>query len=326
MDPAAWDGLARTFPDYTVFHSLAWLETVSATHGVKIVLARADVDGRCVAVWPYLEMRKGPLRVIGSPLPGWSTAYLGPLFAHGADTQGVLESFLSHKLFRRYAYFACKVIDRSGAIDLAPHGFSVVMKFDTYRIDLRQTEQALWDNLKSECRTRIRKAQKLGIEIKREQDGGFVDDFWAMAIETFQKSKIEPTHNKQFVRELWTHLSQKSAVYALSAWVEGERAGILVLPYDERTMYYWGGASFLRFREIPAHNLLHWQAICDARQMGLAEYDFISTIGGPGRFKKTFGPQTIDMSTHWERSPSRLMAALKKRYQQYLLKRRRVEA
>ena len=89
-------------------------------------------------------------------------------------------------------------------------------------------------------------------------------------------------------------------------------------------MYYWGGAAYLKYREIPAHNLLHWHAINQARSMGLREYDFISTIGGPGRFKKTFGPNAVDMATHWERSPSRLLAALKDRYRDYLLKRRRV--
>jgi hypothetical protein len=64
----------------------------------------------------------------------------------------------------------------------------------------------------------------------------------------------------------------------------------------------------------------------DAKKFGLKGYDFISTFGGPGRFKKTFGPDTIEIATHWERSPSKLMAALKKRYESYLRKKQRVEA
>ena len=80
------------------------------------------------------------------------------------------------------------------------------------------------------------------------------------------------------------------------------------------------------FREIPVNNLLHWRAICDAKSLGLRRYDFVSSEGGPGRFKKTFGPQPIDMARHWERSPSWLMRTLKNRYEAYLRKRRRVEA
>ncbi|MCI0364760.1 MAG: GNAT family N-acetyltransferase [Phycisphaerales bacterium] len=345
-DEAAWDRLVARFPDRTVFHTMAWLKTASAVHGLKIVLAQAhqcvgdaiaprraginacSLNGQCepVAVWPYLEMKKGPLRVIGSPLPGWSTAYMGPLFASGADVSGIMSAFLNDRLFRRYAYCACKVIDRSRPIDLSQFGFLQVMKFDTYLIDLTQPQETLWANLKGECRTRIRKAQKLGIEVQIEPGPEFIDDYWAMSIETFQKSNIQPTHNKQFVQEMWARLQPQRRVHAISAFVGGERAGTLMLPFDDQTMYYWGGASFLKYRDLPAHNLLHWEAICLAKQHGLKEYDFISTIGGPGRFKKTFGPRTIDMATHWERSPSRLLGALKKRYQSYLLKRRRVHA
>jgi len=99
-----------------------------------------------------------------------------------------------------------------------------------------------------------------------------------------------------------------------------------VLPHDSHTMYYWGGASYLEYRKIPAHNLLHWEAMTRAKAMGLRWYDFISTSGGPGRFKKTFGPQTVHRATHWERSSSKLMAMLKTKYERYLNKRRQVGA
>lgn len=326
VEQGQWNALLQSFRDATVFHRLEWLQVVCAVHRVKIVLVKAEKEGRCIAVWPYLEMKKGPLRVIGSPLPGWSTAYLGPLFAADVDANAVLSAFLAHKLFRWYAFFACKVLDRNPPVDLGAHGFSTVMKFDTYRVDLTLPKETLWDNLKSECRTRIRKAEKLGIEVREETTPQFIDDYWAMSIETFQKSKIQPTHNKQFVQEMWNQLQPAGALHVISAFLDGQRTGSLVLPFDDRTMYYWGGASFLKYRDLPAHNLLHWHAIGEAKQRGLMAYDFISTIGGPGRFKKTFGPQTVDMATHWERSPSRLMAALKKRYQNYLLKRRRIEA
>lgn len=326
VEESAWDPLLARFPDRTVFHSLAWLRTVAASNGLKIVLAQATRGGTCVSIWPYLELRKGPFRVIGSPLPGWSTAYLGPLFSSEIEPHEAIEAFLQHKLFRRYAYFACKVIDRSRPVDMKPFGFSPVMKFDTYLIDLTQPQETLWGNLKSENRTRIRKAQKLNVEVREETEPGFLDDYWAMSIETFQKSHIQPTHSKQFVHELWKHLRPAGRVYALSGFVEGKRAGTLVLPYDDHTMYYWGGASYQQHRDIPVHNLLHWTAICEAQKRGLKGYDFISTIGNPGRFKKTFGPVAVDMTTHWERSPSRLMSALKNRYERYLKKRRRVDA
>lgn len=250
---------------------------------------------------------------------------MGPLFAIDAPVPETLNAFFSHSLFRRYAYFACKVLDHEVPIDLEEFGFSEVMRFDTYLIDLTLDDQTLWSNLKGECRTRIRKAQKLGVEVRLEQSEDFIGDFWSMSIETFSKANIQPTHTREFVQALWEELSQSQSVIALSAFVEGKRAATLVLPFDSHAMYYWGGAAYLRHRNIPAHNLLHWHAIEQGKHMGLRHYDMISTIGGPGRFKSTFGPQVVERATHWERSPSKWMAALKEQYRRYLLKRRRTD-
>jgi len=337
-DPAQWDGLVRAFADHTIFHMRTWLEIIHAAHGVTPVLAQAHEGEQCVAVWPFLEMRKGPFRVIGSPLPGWSTAYMGPLLAADADIPATLAAFFNDRIFRRFAYFACRTMVHRHAVDLAPLGFDLLKDFETYWIDLAQSEETLWSNLKSECRSRIRKAEKEGVEVRRETDEAFVDDFWKMSLETFAKSNIQPTHTREFCVALWRRLGMANdqsrmdarhspaGLHVLSAFIGGRRAATLMLPHDAHTMYYWGGASYQEFREIPVNNLLHWQAIKDARAMGLRRYDFVSSEGGPGRFKKTFGPQPVLVARHWERSPSRLMRWLKERYERYARRKRRTDS
>jgi lipid II:glycine glycyltransferase (peptidoglycan interpeptide bridge formation enzyme) len=136
---------------------------------------------------------------------------------------------------------------------------------------------------------------------------------------------MQPTFTRLFLGELWRGLYPLGKIRALSAWRDGGRIAVLVLPLDSHTMYYWGGASYARFRSLPAHNLLHWHAIELARRLGLRCYDFISTRGGAGRFKKTFGPTLVTAAIHWERTHSRLMAALKNRYEYYLRARRRLQ-
>ncbi|MGH7821663.1 MAG: GNAT family N-acetyltransferase, partial [Candidatus Binatia bacterium] len=321
VDRAAWDDLVRPFREATVFHRLAWLDTLSAVHGYEIVLAEALEAGRRLAVWPALQTRKGPLRVIGSPLPGSSTTYMGPLIHPDADPGAVIEAFLRHEPFRRAAYLACRVIDRERPVNLTRFGFSMVKRFPTYWIDLTRSEERLWSDLKSECRSRIRKAQKLGLEVRREEAGAFVDDFWKMSVETFARSRTRPTYTHAFVRELWNRLHGGDEVLVLSAFLRGERIATLVLPMDDHALYYWGGASFQRHRALPSHNLLHWEAILEGKRRKLAGYDLISTNGGPGRFKRTFGPREVPMATHWERSSSRWTAVLKGAYEQYRRRR-----
>lgn len=327
-EPAEWQDMLREFPSHSVFHTLPWLETIRSVHGaqVRLMCAQTDTDGRCAAVWPVLTTRKGPLRVAGSPLPSWSTAYLGPLFNCNGDVNRVLDTFLKHELFRKSAYFACKVLNTGVPVDLSPHGFESVLEFETYCLDLTLPRETLWTNLKSECRTRIRKAEKLGITVRSEKTAEFIDEYWTMTIETFTYQQMQPPFPRQFVEELWKRLREGGRIRVLSAIMDGRRIATLVLPFDEHTMYYWAGASYGKYRGIPAHNLLHWEAICLAQDLGLQRYDFISTLGGAGRFKKTFGPQTVTMATHWERCSSRLVKVLKDGYEQYLMRRQRISA
>lgn len=322
---AQWDDVLSHFPQHTIFHRAAWIELLIAVHDLKPSLVTVRQEGRPVAAWPSLWLRKGPLRIIGSPLPGWSTAYMGPLFAGEADVNVALAAMLDSR-WMRAAYINCKALDDRRPIDLSAFGFTGVRDFDTYMVDLTQGEEALWDNLKSECRTRVRKARNQQLEIAEETSRDFADDYWTMCEQTFANSGIEPTHNRRFVFELWDRLHSAHNLLVLSAKKDGKRLATLVLPYDDHTMYYWGGASFLEYRHIPSHNLLHWEAMMRARSMGLKWYDFISTSGGPGRFKKTFGPMEVHRASHWERSSSKLIAALKNRYERYLQRKRQVAA
>jgi CelD/BcsL family acetyltransferase involved in cellulose biosynthesis len=315
VDPARWDALVRTFPGHTIFHELAWLAALAATHHLCPVLLSVERDGERVGVWPWLTRRKGPFRVAGSPLPGLGTPYIGPLFRADADVSTVLEAFLGHDALRRSSYLACRVIDRSRSLDLGRFGFSRQKTFETSWLDLHEPEGALWRNLKSECRTRIRRAEKLGIEIRREESPQFIDEFWDMTLETFTRSGSQPTHTRAFVEKAWELLHGAGRVLVLSAFHEGDRVGTLMLPFDDHTLYYWAGASFDRHRHLPAGNLLHWHAILEAKRLGLGGYDMISANGGPGRFKRSFGARVIHGATHWESYSSRFVALAKRAYE-----------
>jgi len=313
-----WSKTLAPFADATVFHTLPWLDAVAATFGLEVLLLACWCGTQCVAVWPALVMRKGLLRIVGSPLPGWSTAYLGPLIAPGADVRATLRAFLDHPKLQRHSYFACKVIDPCQQIDLSAFGFTQALRYDTYRLDLAPPEEALWNNVRSECRKHIRKATRCGVEVRAESSPDFLDEYWDMTVETFGKSGLRPTHNRRLLDEIWNRLHHTGHLHALSAIYEGQRIASLIVLRDERVMYNWGSASRQAMRHLPAPSLLQWEAVRLAKRLEIPTYDFISTTGGPGKFKQSFGPQQVAIATHWERSPSRLMKAIKDRYVHFL--------
>src|SRR6185503_18478174 len=98
-------------------------QTIEREHGLTLILAAAENDDGIAALWPVLETRKGPFRVLGSPLRGWSTAYLGPLFAANVDVAAMISSFLTHPRLGKCAYFECRVRDPDHPVDLSNAGF-----------------------------------------------------------------------------------------------------------------------------------------------------------------------------------------------------------
>ena len=324
-EAGGWDALVQRFPDCTVFHTSPWLDSLAAVTGAKPLLLRATVDGDCVGVWPVLVLRKAVLRILGSPLPGWSTPYLGPLFAPEADVPAVLRAFLAHPALRRHAFFACRVLDRRRPVDLGALGFSQVTRFETYRLSLTRDEEVLWSNLDPECRRLVRKAQKLGVVVSTEEDEGFMEPFWAMTVETFAKRGVAPAYSKELLLELWKRLHPVGGIEVCSAFLDGKRLGSQMMALDGRAAY---GIALVsdqaRIREIPSNQILLWETIRRVKAKGLEEFDFVSTLGGPGRFKRTFGPTAVHVATHWERCPNRLMRELRTWYERYLHHQRKV--
>ena len=110
----------------------------------------------------------------------------------------------------------------------------------------------------------------------------------------------------------------------VSAWSEGRRIATLVLPHDGRDAMYWAGGARSDSLAVAPNNLLHWEAILECKRRGLARYDFISTKAGPGRFKKTFGPEIGEVCTHWDACRPALLRYAKDLYERRARKARRV--
>jgi hypothetical protein len=87
-----WDRHIAAYPQKRIFHESAWLKFLALDHrGEAKVLRVTTRSGEERALWPGLVVRKGPVRIFGSPLRGWGTPVMGPLF-HDADASTLLPS------------------------------------------------------------------------------------------------------------------------------------------------------------------------------------------------------------------------------------------
>lgn len=327
IEEADWDALVDQCPLGTVYHRVGWIGVLSACEGVEIKLVACFRGDELVAVWPIGILRKGPMRVGGSPLPGWNTAYLGPVFAqkYCGDHQlklDAMKKMIKSKPISNPAFVATRCMDVD--LDLSAIGFEKSRDFETYEIDLTRDEDDLFAALKGTCRTRVRKGTKNGLVVRVEEDAGYIDDFWEMASDVFVKSKQKPPYSKRFLSVVHERLFAKGELLVTSAFHNDERIASLIIPHDGKTGMYFAGGTFASKLSLAPNNLLHWETMMACKRLGMTRYDFISNRGKPGKFKKTFHPDERVSCVHWERSKNSLVKWMREAYEKRARNQRRI--
>ena len=318
IQEADWDALVDLCPLGTVYHRTGWLGALEACEGIELKRVACFQGEDLLALWPIGMMRKGPMRVGGSPLPGWNTAYLGPIFtsACGDEERGKLDAvrtMMKGKPIANPAFIATRCMD--AGLDLSKIGFVKSRDFETYEIDLTREEDELFAALKGTCRTRVRKGTKNGLVVRAEEDAGYIDDFWTMASDVFVKSRQKPPYSKRFLKTVHERLFEKGELLVTSAFDGDERIATLIVPHDGKIGMYFAGGTFASKLPMAPNNLLHWETMMACKRLGMERYDFISNRGKPGKFKKTFNPDERVSCVHWERSKNPMVKWMREKYE-----------
>src|SRR2546428_12269321 len=80
LELAGWDELVQRFDNHRIVHTRAWINWLEACgHGRPLYLI-LELDRQVVGCVPGLVVRLGVVRLFGSPLPGWQTPSMGPVF------------------------------------------------------------------------------------------------------------------------------------------------------------------------------------------------------------------------------------------------------
>lgn len=323
VDPGTWDELLLRFPARQVFHRRAWLDLLASSHGLTMTLLRLDAEGQLIGLWPVLGLRKGPLKIAGSPLPGWSTAYLGPLFTDGSDVDAAVAAALQHEAFRSTSYIETRVVNKHQKVCLAGHRFDRLQDFETYVLDLDRPEESVWEGLESRCRNTVRKAQKQGLVVRAETDDSFLDGFWQQSLEVFGNWGLKPGFTRPFLQAMWQQLVPAGLMTAFSAFEGDRRAASMVILHDDQTAYYQFGATDRERMHLSPNNLLLWEVIRAMQTRGIHTLDMVSSSGTAGKFKRSFGPSAEVMAVHWGRSRTAVEAWMKRSYERFLRWRNR---
>jgi CelD/BcsL family acetyltransferase involved in cellulose biosynthesis len=295
------------FDDRLIFHTPQWLDFVAESQRAEPVLATVHDGGTVVGHFTGLVTRRFGLRILGSPMAGWTTSYVGFNLHPSVPRREALRA-LAPFAFGELGCAHLEVRDRRlTEADLDGLGLRWASA-PTAVIDLSPGEDALFNAMAPACRRNIRKADKSGVVIEEAGDDPlFAGEFHDQLRDVFAKQNLVPTYSVERVRSLIRHLGPAGRVLLLRARDPGGRCvATAVLPWYHRTMYFWGGASYRPDQYLRPNEALIWYALRWARRHGVTEFDFV----GGNAYKKKYG--TTEVPVPWaRRSRSPLVAGLR---------------
>ncbi len=294
--PNEWDRIIQGFATKTLFHESAWLDFVQTIHP-RGQLEYFEIRQGAVAAGYFCAVRISKalsLRVYGSPLPE-AGMYMGPLISGGVPQAELVQALVG----------ICRT-NRIASLQLANDwldpqlmrrlGFRVSPSV-THVCPLPKDEDAAWAALRGTCRTRIRKAKKSGLEAEITNDGSIVEDFYRYITQVLQRKGVWPHYGIDRPRALMACLAPADRLFSVRVKYQGRVIGVAFYPHDERSMYYWDGASDPAHLEFCPNELLHWTAMREAIRRGIPSFN----IGGgpvPSRFTRKFGGGDVPYHTY----------------------------
>lgn len=283
LDRVPWADLDR-LPDRLVTQTRAWLDFVQESQGAEpVVGALHDGDGEHVGYFTGALTRRLGVRMLGSPLPGWATAYQGFNLVRPVSRADALTALIDFA----FGPLRCHHLEFRDRFLVAPPAVARLHaeEFVTYDIDLSRPEQEIFDSFASACRRAIRKAEKVGVQIEEASPEGFAAEYFAQLEEVFAKQGLRPTYDLRRVEQLIRHLAPTGALLLLRARdADGAPIATGLFPGHATTAFFWGGASTQSGQQNRPNEAIMWHAIRTWKARGATTLD----LGGGGDYKKKY--------------------------------------
>jgi hypothetical protein len=287
IQPDAWDKKILHFDTKFLFHQSDWLKFLEETQKGKTVRFKIIDNGKVEGYFVGLIIKKGPIKILGSPLSGWTTNYMGPIVNKGFDVEKFLITLedLCRQWRIHHIELCNPVLDHDIMHKMGFH----ISEGITHIIPLSLDENQMWKRLhRTKCRQAINRAKRNGLIVKENYDASFIDEYYQELREVFSKQGLVPTYGIERVRSLFKNL-KPDLFFALQVEHKNKIIATGIFPHDDRSVVGFGAASWKKYQGLNPNELLWWEVMTIAAEMGLKQLD----MSGKGSFKPKFGAEKV---------------------------------
>jgi hypothetical protein len=298
MPDELWNSRVRQYDTGMFYHQAAWLRYLEDQGHGRVVRMEMVDNGLTVGYFAGLLVKKGPFRILGSPLSGSKSEFMGPIANQDLD----LDSFVTaidaycrqhriHHLELGSPLFEPKIMSK--------HGFKT-WQWKTFRIPLSPDREAMWMALNRKCRNRIRKGMKNDLVVEETLDQSFVETHHAQLCEVFSRQGLAPPFSLKDLEGLVERLRPDNLIYTLQVLLKnsGEVIASGIFFHDDRHAYSISTASQFDTRSLYPNELLYWTVMELAGLAGIQELSVGDNYRVPksgGKFKDKFNGNYVSV-------------------------------
>lgn len=281
------------YADRTFAQRKPWLDFLISIGAGQPVVARLEDGGGELGWFTGLRSKVAGLCVMGSPLKGWNTQFMGLNLMPGVSRHEAMEALW--RFVRRKCWYLELSDVNANQDDKSPLRFRRSVSRG-YLSDLSQTEDALFQAFSSACRRCVRKAAKEGVTVHEASPDGFAQEYYGQLEEVFAHQGLRPTYPLARVTALIERVHPSGDLMLLRACEkDGTSIATGIFAYHGRYSGFIGNGSVKSRLHLRPNQALHWTAMRLLKSRGVHWHDW----GGAGSYKEAYGPKPIQYVTEY---------------------------
>jgi len=244
-----------------IYMNYWWLNAIVGENNWNVALHYKGNE--IFGVLPYVNKKKWMFKLINNPL---LTQHLGPWLKYPPgqkyDSKLSFEKEAFQNLLAQLPFAHYQLIKTHYSINnwlpFYWKGYSCTPAY-TYVIDnIRNNVDDLYENISSNTRKNIKKAQKL-VKVYESND---INDIYSLNQKTFDRQSKKVPYSFSLLQELYSACKKSNCCKILVAKDENNKVhASLFLVWNNRSAYYLVGGGDPALRNSEAMTLLMWEAI-----------------------------------------------------------------
>ena len=262
-----WQRFLQTHPQASLFHSNAWLSALARTYGYRPVVFTTTAPGGELengAVFCAVESWLTGRRLVCLPF----SDYCDPLARDEEEAAAILSAAIGRESRGRWRYLEMRLSQPLAITAVQPRSGRI---HTLHQLDLAPSLDEIFENFhKSSTQRKVRRAQREKLEY-REGGMEYFDDFYRL-FSAARRRHGRPPQPAAWFRNLAQGFGADFKI-RLSCRDGRAVAALLTIRYKDAMTYKYGGSN-PEFNPMGSMHLLFWNAIQEAKRLGLRYFDF----------------------------------------------------